>query len=392
MIYLLEAESAAIDITAGGSGEITSDGDINGRTEDAVGSDAVHNIHAGDGDVETNRVDNQRELADVGEQAMVCRVACGGVLRDHGAVVPEVGEVEIALGVALDSREKHQLVPHVVEGAGDDLQDDAVGEHHDILDTLTVVAVVIFAEMVMDVWHADDVAKDLGAGDTLEGHSRAAAQALLEEALLQDLAGGRGQIAGGLLDDIAAAVSVTDDIQVSEIKRSNEAGRNDFVAGDILGSDVIQLVVLVGAVGEVLVMDVTDRGRADRDVDMVLSQAADLGKTGRVGLGVGLSDGVVEHIVWADRDIVAEGLTMREHGHVSLAEVLLTEPGIRGVSDKLGGEFGDQDVSDRKLIVVDVMPWAQADSAKTVHGTKLQADAWFDTQVNNNTLIVRQPG
>ena len=228
---------------------------VDGRVEGAIADQTGDHIHTDDVDDGRDRGGDDRQLADVSEQTVMRRFAGGRVVGNHRAVVPVMCIVQLGLGVVLDDRPHGQAVGHVVEGGGDELQADAVVEADDVLDAVAQVTGIFLVHVVVDVGLADDVAQDILTADAAEGGGGGAAELLLEQRVLHDLRGDRVEVAHGELLDVTTAVSAADEDQLGEVHRAAEDVGDDLVAGDVGGTDIVDLVVGVETLLRQAVLD-----------------------------------------------------------------------------------------------------------------------------------------
>ena len=362
--------------------------DFHRRTEQTVSSDTIRDLDATDLDNQSNRVGDDREFTDVAEQTVVSRFTARGVMGNHGAVIPVVGEVEFAFRVVRDGRPQNDLVAHIVERAGDELDLDAVRQNEDVFNTISDVPLIILRHMVVDVRHADDVADHFDGGDTLQGNRRTATELLLEEGLLQDLAGSSREHADGFLLDIAGAVSVADDVQVFQVQFTDEDRRTNFVAGNVVDADVFLAINRVRADGADAIVDIFDGTDAEFESNLVLTETDDLGEVGGVLFGIDLSDRIVEHIVPADRDIEGERNTVSHDRDGGLTQVLFREAGIELITVEVDTGLREHGLREiREIRVVDIVANAEAHAGKAVCIAPFQGDGRLDVEIQDESFV-----
>ena len=108
----------------------------------------------------------------------------------------------------------------------------------------------------MNMLDREDVAENFHRGHDAEGSSRGTTQLLLEEGELEDAARDSIKISTSFLLDIARAVSVTDDVELGEVKGAEIDGRTNFVASHEVSANVI---VSIGRINSEVV-DAVERG------------------------------------------------------------------------------------------------------------------------------------
>ena len=238
----------------------------------------------------------------------------------------------------------------------------------------------------MDMGLSKDLTEDRHAGHAAEGNTLAF-ELLEEQRFSQNISGDSVEEGESLLLDIAGTVSVTDDVDVGEVKCATEDGRTNLITSNVTSTNVVSAVVGVGSNrGETVGNIFSGADEHCIESNVVLTKTDNLREVGRVLVGILLTDSIVKDIVTADRNVVREVLTMGPDSDAGLAEVLFREASIQRVTNHFNCSGRNCFSSGRRVISTSSLNSGQLCSSQAVSITILQRDGGLDVEIDHHSF------